>query len=67
MVEATAVIKVNWRVSAVFQFNAFHYFVPQGGGRFSSASRKDSSPLVRSVVFLNEVTDVYFHSASHLW
>ncbi len=53
-------VKVNWRVSAVFQFNAFHYFVPQGGGRFSSASQEGLVTLVRSVVFLNEVTDVYF-------
>ncbi len=43
MVEAGSV-KINRRVSAVFLFYTFHYGVPQLGGRFSRASRKDSSP-----------------------
>ncbi|CHF94487.1 Uncharacterised protein [Salmonella enterica subsp. enterica serovar Typhi] len=53
-------VKVNRRVSAVFLFNAFHYAVPQLGGRVSSASQEGLVTLIRSVVFLNEVTDVYF-------
>ncbi|CAM7759139.1 hypothetical protein CICRMM096B_24850 [Citrobacter cronae] len=53
-------VKVNRRVSAVFLFNAFHYAVPQLGGRVSSASQEGLVTLIRSVVFLNEVTYVYF-------
>ena len=53
-------VKINWRVSAVFQFNAFHHAVPQLGGCVSRTSQEGFVTLVRSVVFLNEVTDVYF-------
>ena len=53
-------VKVNRRVSAVFLFNAFHYAVPQCSGRIRRASQEGLITLVRSVVFLNEVTDVYF-------
>ncbi|VEB61518.1 Uncharacterised protein [Salmonella enterica subsp. enterica] len=67
MVEATEVSKSTGAWSAVFLFNAFHYAVPQLGGRVSSASQEGLVTLIRSVVFLNEVTDVLLHSASHLW
>lgn len=53
-------VKVNWCVSVVFQFNVFYYFVLQGGGCFSSASQEGFVIFVWSVVFLNEVMDVYF-------
>ena len=53
-------VKVNRRVSAVFLFNAFHHAVPQCSGRISCASQEGLVTLIRSVVFLNEVTDVYF-------
>lgn len=53
-------VKVNWCVSVVFQFNVFYYFVLQGGGCFSSVSQEGFVIFVWSVVFLNEVMDVYF-------
>ena len=53
-------VKINWRVSAVFQFYAFHYAVPQLGGRFSCASQEGFVTFIRGIVFLNEVTYVYF-------
>ena len=53
-------VKINWRVSAVFQFNAFHYAVPQLGGRVSCASQEGFVTFIRGIVFLNEVTDVDF-------
>ena len=53
-------IKINRRVSAVFLFNAFHYGVPQLGGRFSCASQEGLVTFVRGIVFLDEVADVDF-------
>ena len=53
-------VKINWRVSAVFQFNAFHYAVPQLGGCISRTSQEGFVTFIRGIVFLNEVTDVDF-------
>ena len=53
-------IKINRRVSAVFLFNAFHYGVPQLGGRVSCASQEGLVTFVRGIVFLDEVADVDF-------
>ena len=43
MVEGRSV-KIDRRVSAVLDLDAFHDLVPQLGGGFGRASRKDSSP-----------------------
>ena len=53
-------IKINRRVSAVFLFNAFHYGVPQLGGRVSCASQEGLVTFVRGIVFLDEVAYVDF-------
>ncbi|MNP67103.1 hypothetical protein D3C76_1628910 [compost metagenome] len=53
-------IEINWRMGAVFQFDPFHNLFPQGGGGLSCASQEGFITLVRSVVFLDEVTYVDF-------
>ncbi|ABU77688.1 hypothetical protein ESA_02442 [Cronobacter sakazakii ATCC BAA-894] len=53
-------VEVYWRMSAVFQFDAFHNFVPQGSGGFSCASQEGLVTLVWRVVFLDKVADVDF-------
>ncbi|MNS85746.1 hypothetical protein D3C72_1196200 [compost metagenome] len=53
-------VEINWRMGAVLQFDPFHNLVPQGGGGLSCASQEGFITLVRSVVFLDEVTNVDF-------
>ncbi|MNS64924.1 hypothetical protein D3C72_980710 [compost metagenome] len=53
-------IEINWRVSAVFQFNAFHDIVPQLGCCISSTSQEGFVTFIWGIVFLNEVTYVDF-------
>ena len=70
-------IKVNRRVSAVFFFDAFHDGIPQLGGSFSCTSQERFVTFIRSVVLLDEVTNVdsvlpfaggkAFPSVSEVW
>lgn len=53
-------VKVNRCVSVVFLFNVFYYVVLQFGGCVSSVSQEGFVIFIWSVVFLNEVMDVYF-------
>ena len=53
-------VEINRRVSAVFLFNAFHYAVPQLGGRISCASQEGFVTFIWGVVFLDKVTYVDF-------
>ena len=51
-------IKIDRRVSAVLDLDAFHDLVPQLGGSFGRASQEGLVTFIRGVVLLDEVTGV---------
>ncbi|SPW32492.1 Uncharacterised protein [Edwardsiella tarda] len=53
-------IKIDRRMGAVFDFDAFHDFIPQGSGRRGGTGQEGLVAFIRGVVFLDEVTYVDF-------